>query len=456
MMIQELKQGDRILPTIHRFSCAVLVFVAALSLTTNADDSVVTRPTFTRDVLPVLQEHCQECHRPGQVAPISFMSYDEVRPWAKAIRKATETKTMPPFHASGPLDIFQNDLRLTEKEIQTIRNWVDTGAPEGSPKDAPPPRSWSDDQWQIHEPDLVLSFSSYPIRPDVEDEFVMFYSPHVFAEDTWFEAIEFQPSDRRFVHHAGIFAVDDQIYIPESRIWSSLSDGPEDPQLNQSFKQATTRLLSQNFLYTWLPGYGPHRLPEGQAIKVNKGESILVQSHFAPSIEEGECEMRVALQFYDGVVSRSTHSIVSLMRKLEIPPGEPSYVYRQTIPVKDEARVYAYNAHMHLRGRSTQFILHPPNESARTLFEVPRYDFDWQRVYVLNEPLTIPAGSRIEYVAEWDNSPQNPLNPDPNQTVIWGQKTTDEMYGGTILYTRDLDTPFTVENGIMMNPTKTK
>ncbi|MFP6583135.1 MAG: cytochrome c, partial [Candidatus Hydrogenedentota bacterium] len=253
--------------------CAPFIFCCALA---HADDTKKRVPTFTRDVLPIMQEHCQECHRPNQVAPIMFMTYDQVRPWAKAIRKVTAAKTMPPFHAIGPLGKFENDLRMTEGEIQTIVRWVDGGAPRGAPQDAPAPRNWTDGQWEIENPDLVIEYPTYTVKEGGEDEFVMFYSPYTFPEDTWLESIEFRPADRRFVHHAGLFAIDGNVDIPKSGTWSSTADKVNDftdEHSDESFQQATKHLLTQNYLFTWLPGFGAKKLSSGQAIKIAKGES---------------------------------------------------------------------------------------------------------------------------------------------------------------------------------------
>jgi hypothetical protein len=338
----------------------------------------------------------------------------------------------------------------SSEEIELILRWVDNGAPKGNPADAPPVKVLADAKWELDAPDLVIEYPEHTLSGEDEDEYILFHPTYRFAEDTWIEMIEFRGSDYRSVHHAGLFAVDEFFPVPESGL-RDIGLPPFDKTLKLRERPKNpfnVKLLQQNYLYTWAPGFGIHRLSPGEGILIRKGESIVVQAHLSPSEEPVEVSMSLALKFVDGFITKSSHKIGALVGRLEIPPGESNYEIRKRRKVKETIQVYGSWTHMHLRGKSNRFVFHYPDGRVETAFNIPKYSFDWQRPYFLKESVTVPEGTTIEYIGVWDNSSGNPLNPDPTQTVYWGGSTFDEMYGSTLYYWTNLDTPLEVRNGI--------
>lgn len=392
-------------------------------------------PTFTRDVLPILQEHCQVCHRPGEVAPMSLTSYEEVRPWAKAIRKAVASKTMPPFHAAGPIGRYENDLRLTEAQIDLIRRWIDSGVRRGDPSDAPRPPEFDDGEWKLGEPDLILEFPPYHVAGEKQDYEIVLYHPDTFDTDMWIQGVEYLPGHRKYVHHAGIFAVPADRPLPEDRI-------------AEATLEENRFLISGATLVTWLPGAGPRIHPEGQALRIPEGSRIALQLHFAPYGESFDEVSRVGFKFADGIIRENCGSLVRWDTKIVIPPGDSHYESRSKSYFRHDGLVHAFQVHMHLRGKSSTAIFHYPDGRSETVFEMPQYDFDWQRYYRLVEPIKVTKNTRVEYIAVWDNSENNPDNPDPTKEVTWGAKTTDEMHTNEIVYSWKREVPLLVEKGV--------
>lgn len=408
-------------------------------------DAANRRPTFTRDVLPILQENCQTCHRPGQIGPMSLLTYEETRPWAKAIRNEVAQRNMPPFPAAGPHGFFQDDLRLPQEEIDTIVAWVDQGAPRGRPEDAPPARTWPEREALLEDPDLILDFPEFHSRTGLTDDWVLLYSDHVFEEDTYIDAMELRPSNYALPHHVAVYSASPNLYVPEDRV---LSEGDEHSSLRILRENPT--LMTENFLYTWLPGKGPERRPGG-IFKVRAGDRIVLQVHVAPTPEPQSCGMQMAFRLADGVYDTEVMGLLARFQDLEIPPGDPDYTRTRVRRIPGNLTVQAFRVHMHVRGKSTKFIFHYPDGTSETVLDIPEWDFDWQRLYILSEPMTVPPGTKWQAVAKWDNSAGNPLNPDPTSTVTWGPLTHDEMYSGTIYCSRKRDEPLRIRNGRLVS-----
>lgn len=366
---------------------------------------------------------------------MSLMTYDEARPWAKSIEKAVVTRTMPPFHAAGPIGRYENDLRLTDDQIRVIRDWVDRGARRGDPSDAPSARSFDDTGWKMGEPDLVLSFPAIKADASKQDYRAVLYHDYTFDTDIWLQGIEFAPSQRKYVHHAGIFAVPS-----EQRSANDVARDVTDEEMDF--------LLSGTPLVTWLPGAGPFLLKDGQGLRIEEGSRIALQIHLAPYGEAFTEVSRIGFKFVDGVVRENTDQLVTFPVDLVIPPGDPEYELRTKNVFRRDATVHSFQVHMHLRGKSSKVIFHYNDRPSETVFEMPEYNFDWQRYYRLEEPLHVSKGVVAEFVAVWDNSDKNPLNPDPTREIHWGTLTTDEMHTNAVLYSWKRETPLVVKKGI--------
>ncbi len=444
---------------------ARLMLLAALSLAASMHDTLcaasdspqnsaaIDHPTFTRDVLPILQTHCQECHRPNQIAPMSLLDYTQTRPWAKAMRKAVADRTMPPYSVNAPLGHFKGDLRLTDEEISIVTRWVDANAPEGSPADAPAPLDWEAREWWMGKPDMVLEFPEFTSKTNNKDEELLIYSDYVFPQNTWIQAFEFKTNDYTVVHHAGLNSADDKLFVPEDRVLDS-----EDEHLDKFGGESNggLPLFVQSRLYTWLPGQHVEERPVGEGFRILKGHRIVIQVHIAPTTEARPIKISLGVRFVNGKLVNNSGVRVSDMKFLKVPPSAPSYIEREWRQFGSDATVTAFNVHMHLRGKSSQIIFHYPDGHSETVLDVPRYDFNWQRTYHLTKPMHVPKGTQIEYIAEWDNSADNPVNPDPTVEVLWGARTVDEMYGGNVHFFVERLHPLEVVNGHVVGPATTE
>jgi hypothetical protein len=398
------------------------VFLVAL-LGAAAADSKSGRqpkpPTFTKDVAPILQRRCEECHRAGGVAPVSLVTYKEVRPWARSIREKVVKREMPPFHAKGDVGRYHDDPRLTDSEIATISDWVEAGAREGDPKDLPPRRVWKD-EWSFGEPDLTVSRPRpFSLARSNKDLYVFFVFDHVFAEDTWVKSIQVRPGNARLVHHANVHLVPPGFKAPAEGYIA----GDFDPSARGTI-----------MISGWVPGTNTVRLSEGTAVRLPKGMRLAVQVHYAPSDRDATDRTEVGLYFADGIVRKNIRMMLGDRKDLEIPPGQPEVSFVDRKMFTTDAVVKFFHVHMHLRGKSYAMRFHYPDGRVETVMEVPGYDFNWQRTYILSEPMRVPKGTAVEFIGTYDNSAKNRFNPDPAQTVRWGEFTRDEMMQGRIFY----------------------
>lgn len=395
-----------------------------------------TNITFTQHVAPILQNRCEECHRAGGVAPMSLVTFDETRPWAKSIREKVVNRTMPPFHATGAIGRYQHDPRLTDDEIATITKWVDSGAAKGNVKDLPSPRTWKND-WINGTPDVVVKVKQpYTIKPSQKDQYVFFVFDYVFPEDTWIKSVETRPGNLGAVHHANTHVVPPMFKAPTEGFIA----GDFDPGA-----RGTVMLAG------WAPGVQPVNLVEGTGIKIPKGMRLGIQIHYAPSDKERSDQTTIGVYFADGTINKHLKVLFGDRKDLEIKPNDPSYSLTSTKTFETDALIRFFHVHMHLRGKAYTFRFTFPDGRVENVFEVPNYDFNWQRVYLLTEPMRVPKGTKVEFIGTYDNSPKNKFNPDPAQTVKWGEKTTDEMMQGRLFYeSADEQLNIKVKKGRMM------
>lgn len=375
--------------------------------------------SFSKDVAPIFRARCEECHRAGGVAPMSLSTYEESRPWARSIREKVVSREMPPFHAAGPLGRYRNDPRLTDAEIATIVKWVDTGAAKGNPKDMPPKRSF-ESAWAHGEPDLVLRVKRpYEVKASAKDQYSFFVFDYVFPEDTWIRAVDTRPGNLKIVHHANTHVVPPGFKAPEEGFIA----GDFDPGARGTVMMAG-----------WAPGVESVTLPEGVGLRIPKGMRLGIQIHYAPTERDEVDQTSVGLYFADGPIRKHIKVLFGDRRDVVIPPGDPAYSLAAKKVFDSDAIIHFYHVHMHLRGKSYVMRFTYPDGRKEVAIEVPRYDFNWQRTYVLAEPLRVPKGTEVEFIGTYDNSARNKFNPDPSATVRWGEKTTDEMMQGRIFY----------------------
>lgn len=415
--------------------------VAGLFLALDSKHASVTSAavvTFNKDVAPIIQKNCMVCHRPGEIAPMSFTSYKEVRPWAKSIREAVTTGQMPPWFADPTHGQFSNDSRLSPKDVELISAWVEGGAKEGDAGDLPPNPRFPEG-WQIGKPDVVLPMTvEYNIPAEGVIPYKYFVVPTNFTEDKYVQFAEIRSGDRAHVHHviisvrypdSGALPEAGEL-TPESRRQSA-AGAPAAGQGARSVEDSDGRLVG------WAPGEAPLILRPGQAKLVKKGSSLVFQVHYTTNGEPGKDRTSVGLIFSKAPVEKRVITAGATARNLVIPPGDPNYESNGTFTFKEDSHIDSLHPHMHVRGKDFLYRLVYPDGREQILLSVPRYDFAWQMTYFLKEPVAAPKGSRLEAIAHHDNSAKNKFNPDPTVTVHWGDQTWDEMMIGYFDYTVD-------------------
>lgn len=377
-------------------------------------------PTFYEDALPVLQARCQVCHRPGQSA-FPLISYRQTRPWAKAIREAVLTRKMPPWFADPAHGSFRNDRSLSRHEIDTLVKWIDAGAIEGETvANTPAPRFASD--WNIGQPDLVLEMPTafeVPASGDVPYQWVVM--PLALPNDTWIRAIEARPGDRGVVHHMAVF-----YRLPGSR-W--LTDVPSGIPVSKGVGGPESG-AADGAIGGYSPGMPPTDLADGRGILLPAGADLVLQMHYTPNGRATQDRSKVAMVFAKTPVKERFYFLNIANTTFTLPPGQESIRVTAARTLNTDIRLLDLTPHMHLRGKAFQFRLVHPDNTTETLLSVPRYLFNWQLTYQLREERTIPRGTRIEVEGLFDNSRNNPLNPDPTATVRVGDQTSDEMMVG--------------------------
>ncbi|HYL36295.1 MAG TPA: thiol-disulfide isomerase [Bryobacteraceae bacterium] len=398
---------------------AVAAMVAGAAWAASAPPQV----TFHKDVEPILQKHCQECHRPGEIAPFSLLSYKDARPWAKAIRADVLTKKMPPWFADPRYGHFVNDRSLSPDEVSTLVSWVDSGVKEGDLKDAPKALAFVDG-WNIQKPDVVLGMSEsfhLPAKGDIPYQYVVL--PTQFTEDKWVQMAEARPSDRSVVHHVVIFIRDPQSkwlreaktnvpFVPEGGNFQNISGGGND------------------ILFIYTPGKVPEIWRPGLGKMIKAGSDLVLQIHYTTNGKEAEDHTKVGLVFAKEKPTERALTIGGNNLGFKIPPGDPNYRVEASNVFPNGATILNFFPHMHLRGKSFEYSVVYPDGRSEVVLRVPQYDFFWQLDYQLAKPLTIPPGAKIVCTAWYDNSPNNPKNPDPTATVRFGEQSWEEMMIG--------------------------
>ena len=408
------------------------VAVAALALAGSvipvAADSPATAPsvTFTKDVAPILHRRCAQCHRPTQMAPMSLLTYSQVRPWAKAIKQRVVKREMPPWFADPAHGKFANDASLPQEEIDTIAAWVDEGAPKGDDKDLPPLPEFVDG-WSIGEPDVVLSMPEYTVPASGTIPYLYFSVPTNFTADTWIAGLEIRPGNRKVVHHV---------------IVSVLDPGREPPAQGSTVGNVD---VIRNQLAGTTPNKPGMIYPPGIGRLVKAGSSLVFQMHYTAIGKEVIDRTSIGLKIAKTPPAKQVRTGLALNSKFVLPPGEPNTEVRSAVTTSEDIHLISLTPHMHFRGKDFTYTAVYPDGRSEILLRVPDYDFNWQLSYVLATPRALPKGTRIDCVAHFDNSSRNPANPDPAAEVRWGDQTWEEMMIGFYTFTRDAEATATPE-----------
>jgi len=375
--------------------------------------------TFYKDVLPVLEEHCQQCHRPGELAPMPLLTYSQVRPWAKSIRQAVLTRKMPPWLADPKYGHFSNDRSLSQSEIDTLVDWADSGAAQGDSRDAPPLRAWPEG-WTIGKPDAVYQMPQpFPIPAKGPIDYQYIILPTHFSEDQWIQKVEIRPSDPRVVHHAVLY-----IREPGAK-W--LEGQPGSLAFSVPLAKGFT---TSDILMVYTPGNSFDQWQPGMAKKIKAGSDLVLQMHYTAYGQAVNDRTRIGVVFAKEPPQKAVLTLQMGNDKFLIPPRDPHYRVTVSGTLPNDALLLSLFPHMHLRGKSFEYSLARSNGNIETLLKIDNYDFNWQLNYRLAEPRLIPAGTRLLWTAYFDNSPNNPRNPDPEREVRFGEQSWEEMMIG--------------------------
>ena len=367
--------------------------------------------TWHNRVSRIVQSKCQECHRAGETAPFELRTYSDFKSRLKTIRRVVEKGVMPPWFAEGPMGHWENDRRLTDEEKTDLMKWMDAGAPEGDSKDAPPPVQWAQG-WRIGKPDVIIeSPKSYKIPAEGVLPYKDVLVRTNLQEDVWVQAVEVRPSAPQVVHHVLVFAV---YPIGHPRF-------AEQPDYRGGLG---------GYFAGMVPGQWVSVFPQGTAKFLPKGASLVFQIHYTPNGKATEDRPKIGLVLARGKPKHEVMTKAAANGRFEIPPGAPNHEVTATYRFRVPARITSFMPHSHVRGKAYKYELIKPDGSSEVVLDVPRYDFNWQFEYRLSKPLDVAAGSRLKVTAWYDNSPENPSNPDPKQRVRFGNQTWDEMMIG--------------------------
>jgi Copper type II ascorbate-dependent monooxygenase, C-terminal domain len=407
-------------------SVAIALFVVVILLPSARAPGASAVPPFYRDVLPILQQHCQTCHRPGEIAPMPFVTYDQTRPFARAIANDTRDRKMPPWFADPRVGHFSNDPSLSAGEINILAAWAAADAPAGNPADAPPPQRWAAG-WNIPQPDLVIRMPKPVAIPALcEVQYTYEIVPTGFTEGKWVQMSEIRPSSRANVHHAVVYIrPPDSPWLRHAPIGVPFTAS----DLTSEEDRRDTKTTKADILLVYAPGSSPDNWPAGMAKFIPAGSDLVFQMHYTSRAHATVDQTSVGIVFAKQPPAKRVLTLQLTNSSFVIPPGVDDYRVEVHGSLPNDAELLSFFPHMHLRGKRFEYNILRADGTIEPLLRV-NYDFYWQLSYRLAKPLPLKAGTVLQAVAWYDNSKNNPHNPDPTSAVYWGDQTSDEMMVG--------------------------
>jgi len=380
--------------------------IGAALLALAAAPAAAATPTFTKDVAPILYKNCVECHRPTMFAPMSLITFDDARPYARSIKQRVVSRAMPPWGADAPHGVFKNDPRLSQEEIDTIAAWVDGGAPKGDDADLPKPPQYADG-WTIGKPDAIFTMEDdFQIPAEGAIPYQYLRVPTHLTEDKWIQAIEIRPGAAAQVHHVIAFTQPAGQPIRQGGVLGPTNIGGTTPNK---------------------PGI---TYPDGVARMIRGNSDIILQMHYTTNGKPATDRTRVGIIYAKKAPEKLAAGGMVLQPRFVIPAYDGNAEVKGTTKLQRDTVVTALTPHMHVRGKDMVYIAHYPDGTSETLLNVPKYDFNWQITYELATPKVLPKGTEVEVIAHYDNSTANKFNPDPSKDVRWGDQTWEEMMIG--------------------------
>lgn len=369
--------------------------------------------TYTKEISRIVQNRCLECHRPGQVGPMPLLTYDDVSNWADMIKEVVTERRMPPWHADPKFGSFHNDRSLSAADRSTLLAWIEAGCPRGDDKDLPAAKTFAEG-WTIGQPDAVFEMPrayNVPAKAPAKGiPYQYFVVPTKFTEDKWIQAVEAKPGNRAVVHHI-------IVYVIEGKRGGAAGDG-----------------IGKGMLVAYAPGDIGSAYPPESAKRIPKGATLVFQMHYTPNGVAQSDKSQVALVFAKNPPKHEVATRGIAQQVMILAPNRDDQKIQSSSTFKEDVLVWSLMPHMHLRGKAFDMEATYPDGKKEKLLSVPRYDFGWQATYRLAQPLALPAGTKIQCTALFDNSTNNPNNPDPTRFVRWGDQTWEEMMIGFVDY----------------------
>ena len=383
-------------------------------------------PTFYKDVVPILQQHCQACHRTGEIAPMPLVTYNETRRYARDMKDKVTRRIMPPWFADPCCGHFSDDPSLSSAQIATLAAWVDAGAPAGNPRDAPPPRHWAAG-WIIPRPDDVVRMPTpVAIPPRGFVEYTYEIVPTGFTKDKWVQMSEIRPSSRANVHHAVVYVRPPGLkWLRHAPIGTPFTAST----LTNAQDRKDAEWTDSDILLVYAPGSSPDEWPAGMAKFIPAGSDLVFQMHYITKGHPATDQTCIGLVFAKRPPKQRVLTLQLTNDTFIIPPDVPDYRVEVHGTLPNDCTLLSFFPHMHLRGKEFEYNIVHHDGRVETLLRV-HYNFYWQLSYRLAHPRFLKAGTELQAIARYDNSPDNPHNPNPTVAVRWGDQTYDEMMIG--------------------------
>jgi hypothetical protein len=434
---------------------ALCLLAGAASVQLGAQAPVGTQaagPTFAKDVAPIFYKSCTNCHRPGEIAPMSLLTFKDARPWAKSIATQVAKGTMPPWHADPAHGEFLNDRRLSEADKATIVKWANSGAAEGNPSDLPTQPTYAS-EWQIGQPDAVFSMQEdYPVPAEGTISYQYFEVPTTFTEDKWIQSMEVRASNPSVLHHVIVYARTPApatttaapaasatpqprptpvfIFSKDAAIPAGQSGGPALPPDQQKPAGPNDRPAPRRMgppIGGFAPGQLVRTYQDGTAMRLPAGATLILQSHYTANGKATTDRTRIGVKFATAKPQTEVRFGALINGVFHIPPGAADHRVDTEMTIGQDVTIWSMLPHTHVRGTRWIYDATYPDGRKETILSVPKYDFNWQTDYVFKQPLKLPKGTKVHATAWYDNSKNNPSNPDPTKEVWWGDQTWEEM-----------------------------